>query len=248
MSEVNNYIFESLRYSLTTSELHLENIELTDERLNLISTAIQETGAPNSITLKNCKLRQIPDFLNLCPNLMILNLTDNFIRQIKISSSTNSKLVILNLSGNPLSKLDNIHCAESLRILLLNNTNILSIPENWRRLSIRVLELSNHKLKNPEHDIRNLPTTTYKLLLKNGTCKNWKLSVGHLENLENLDVSGNAITEIDRNIKFCENLKVLDLSNNHLHKLPSELYQLPSLKQFDCSKNPLGGKIKVSTR
>jgi Leucine-rich repeat (LRR) protein len=54
-----------------------------------------------------------------------------------------------------------------------------------------------------------------------------------------LDLSGNHLTSLPKNIAQLTSLRSLDLSDNQLTSLPLELLQLTNLKKLDLRRNPL---------
>ena len=63
---------------------------------------------------------------------------------------------------------------------------------------------------------------------------------GLIENLQNLDLSGNMITEITVNDLQFPKLKILSLAGNNLSKLPADVFRnTTQLEQLDLSGNKI---------
>ncbi len=68
-------------------------------------------------------------------------------------------------------------------------------------------------------------------------------TIGNLENLESLIISGKMTGAIPREIGNLSNLKELVLHNNEFTKMPKEIGNLHSLEKLNISSNKLKGKI-----
>ncbi|PAV12530.1 hypothetical protein ASJ81_05925 [Methanosarcina spelaei] len=66
-----------------------------------------------------------------------------------------------------------------------------------------------------------------------------RISVAKEKNLTNLNLSGNQLTQVPREIGELKNLTILDLSENTLTTLPQEIGELKNLTTLDLSRNQL---------
>ena len=62
--------------------------------------------------------------------------------------------------------------------------------------------------------------------------------IGDLINLSRLDVSGNQLIMVSRNVSRLINLRYLNFADNKLESFPYFLGQLPSLEIIICERNP----------
>ncbi|KDO29828.1 TKL protein kinase [Saprolegnia parasitica CBS 223.65] len=102
----------------------------------------------------------------------------------------------------------------------ISNCQLTAIPAWALPSSLAVLALPNNKLE-------TLPAIGSSLYDK-------------LANLKNLDLSRNALSTFDLQLK---NLKALDLSNNQFTTIPSAVYSLSGLASLNLDGNPLSGAI-----
>ena len=67
--------------------------------------------------------------------------------------------------------------------------------------------------------------------------------------LEELDLFGNQLTEIPKEIGMMESLSILNLFGNQLTKLPPEFANCLSIRSVDLRMNPIneGEKYKIKT-
>jgi len=166
--------------------------------------------------------------------------TYNYIETISPEISKLSRLRILNLRQNRISKLPaEIGDLESLEELRLGGNQISSLPPTFGNLS-RLVELylrSNNltRLPNEFFNLHNLETLdiSYNPL---GTIPE---SIAGLRSLKWLFASRAAITDISDSIGLLEKLEILSLRDNYIQRLPSSIGNLSNLKRLNLDGNQL---------
>ena len=232
-----NILHERLQQANKNGLLDLSNYHLSETHLSFLNQTIKKNSKITKVSAKNCGLTNSPAFIKKLSNLKVLDLSTNRIKTISDKWEKYTKLIVINLSDNPVSEIPDISKCISLRILILNNTCIRYIPETWVWSGLKMLEMSNHKLIDAEKDILNLPVSLEHLVLSNGHFKTGKLRIGHMVNIETLDASGNEIYEVADDLINGKHLIELNLSNNKLTNLPSNIGELALLKRLNCSNN-----------
>ncbi|XP_019363509.1 PREDICTED: toll-like receptor 2 [Gavialis gangeticus] len=161
-------------------------------------------------------------------NCSIVELPEWFARTMK-------RLLFLDLSNNPISKLPDL--PSSLQHLDLSNSDIKIIPPSFKSLSnLTVFKIQSNKITDFSPEYFLLTLTEYDV------SKN-KLKVLNLnENLrkaEFLNISGNVITQIDTTSPLSA-LTNVDGSHNSISELPDHFAKfLPVLKYFNLSGNKI---------
>uniref|UniRef100_A0A8C5QHS5 Uncharacterized protein n=1 Tax=Leptobrachium leishanense TaxID=445787 RepID=A0A8C5QHS5_9ANUR len=212
-----------------------------------------------SLEIRKNKLTNVPR--PLPPNLEILKLGDNSIsviyhhdfedlKKLRVLEMQNNLLRLLSFSvfsdligieslileGNQLESVNDQVMLPQLRYLNMDNNKLQYFPDNFFLYfsSLQYLRLAgNQLLKIPAH----LPEVLQHLLLERNHIKNVKIrDIKHLENLSELNLSGNQITSSD-SVQVLSNLSSFDISKNQILLLP---HKLPTkLQRFDCSNNQI---------
>lgn len=109
----------------------------------------------------------------------------------------------------------------NLKVILLNENNIGSIPANIKSMSklIRINLAGNN--------ISTIP-----------------IEIGELAKIEHIDLSWNFIDSIPQNLILNKNMQSIDLSWNELNRIPNFIYKLHKLKILNINNNNLR---KIST-
>lgn len=130
-------------------------------------------------------------------------------------------------------------------------SKVVSSPENPNKLAetlINLAKLSEAKALNLNYlELKNLPPNIFslekleRLYLSNTLLDNNQiiLIVKCLSQLQELDISGNSLSVLPRDINQLSQLRSLDLSNNKLKILPDSIGQLSKLQTLDLSHNQL---------
>ncbi|CAH1098960.1 unnamed protein product [Psylliodes chrysocephalus] len=221
-----------------------------------------------TLILSGNKLEEVVDICETIPTLGQLDLSLNYITNIKSNSFRNcKKLTGLDLSQNNITHIgpDDFKYTESLIGLELNKNKISFIDsEAFKNLnSLRILQLSNNLIENIEeytfsnlklflldlsnNRLKHLKTNTfvnldvYNLNLQGNDIKYIKSKAFHnVYNLAILNLSNIGLTSLENDVFYdMNNLKIIDLSNNHLTILDNNTFRNIPLEQLDLSYNKL---------
>lgn len=195
--------------------LSLEGNELWD-----VPDAIKQLQSLEVLDLSNNQLVNVPDILKEMPNLKIIETEGNPVA----GSSILPKVVYLQKEVNKKIKAAKAAQADTLD---LSNCGLTRIPKAIFELSqLRKLILGRTYKDNERFKHRNYITTLPKELVA-------------LEQLETLDLSGNAIVKIEEEISQMA-IKELNLVQNGLKKLPKGMQYLQQhLVRLDVSNNDI---------
>ncbi|CAH2252022.1 nephrocan-like [Pelobates cultripes] len=162
---------------------------------------------------------------------------NNLIRQLSFdvfSELLNVEGVIL--EGNEIETISGQARLPQLRYLNMDNNRLQFFPENFFAYfsSLQYLRMAgNQLLKIPGH----LPKTLQHLRLERNHIKNVKIrDIKHLDNLSELNLSGNQLSTAD-SVQVLSNLSSFDISKNQIQFLP---HRFPTkLQRLDCSNNQI---------
>ncbi|CAK4068547.1 unnamed protein product [Aphanomyces euteiches] len=175
---------------------------------------IERARATGILSLKGCKLKQIPADVFAIPTLHTLDLSQNAITELPPQITELTALKTLKVDGNQLVELPDLSALVKLTTLAADNntlTRIGALAPNLTKLTLRGNKLTT------------LPE-----------------SVCTLTALETLDVAQNAIRDIPNSIGECVQLKEFNIDSNKLQYVPSALTQCTKLTSFFARHNELG--------
>ncbi len=230
-----------------------KKIAITDRDLTLLSCQVFTyfTGL-EELSLIKTKLFEVPATLSHCKNLSKLTLSNNFIRLLPPAFSQLTGLVEVELEGNELfsfpgvlcdlprvrylgvgkNKLselpDELEAMKELRLLNLADNQFCAIPSVIEKSSVQVVDLKRNKIDNVEnwHALRHL----IGLNLSGNTIPELPKEIGGCSHLEVFDITHNKIEEISDEIRLCSSLRDLRLEDNPLYDLPSSILgEMPAL-------------------
>jgi len=200
------------------------------------------------LSMRDCGLRTIPDFVTAMPNLQKLICTNNEIDKFPNDLHRwTPNLTCILMGFNQLSSFpETVTKMRRLNVLVLNNNRIggaTILPTFSTMPSLQKLILSYNQLEEmPEYLTR---LTTLKFLSMSG-CEITVLpsSIRGLENLESLGLTYNNFKGFPQEVTLLTNLKELYLSNNErITDIPctiKALQRLNVLKLYGCA---ITGKI-----
>ncbi|MFN8672353.1 MAG: leucine-rich repeat domain-containing protein [Candidatus Sericytochromatia bacterium] len=123
------------------------------------------------------------------------------------------------------------------------NKNLKQIPDEiFSMLNLEKLDLSINKINKIDEKVFKLEKLKeiyfqYNIL-ENFPISNFELPV--IKNIEVLDIGGNKIKSIPKEIENLVNLKSLKIGRNELKEIPDELYNLKNLEILYLGENDLG--------
>lgn len=167
------------------------------------------------LSLKNCRLKNIPKEVFQMTELEFLDISGNEISEIPSEISHLKKLKIIFFSSNlftvfPIS----LSNCQSLTMIGCKSNLIEIIPENSFPIQLQWLILTDNKIK-------SIPK-----------------SIGKLKLLQKLMLAGNQIVDLPEEMKNCKNLQLLRISANNIHNLPVWIWQFPKLAWLAYAGNP----------
>ncbi|MCJ8329673.1 MAG: leucine-rich repeat domain-containing protein [Lentisphaeria bacterium] len=248
---------EFLTYEEKSHSLKIENT-VNQDQFDKSVASFKETGNLKnllSLTIKNCALDKVPDFVFAHKQLKKLNLSFNNIKILDPRIKELSELKYLNLTSNALSKFPTLLSSmKSLETVIITHNKItelkLSAESSIKKLSLAANFLSAISLENENLEQlilhNNLIT---KLDIKKSTgLKNLNLAnnllktfeYGQFKQLRKLDLSSNYLSSVDDSIGSLTQLQKLSLAGNNLRSLNLYLVKCSTLKQLNISKNRIG--------
>nr|CAD2180235.1 unnamed protein product [Meloidogyne enterolobii] len=177
--------------------------------------------------------------------LIKLDLSDNYIEELKSELPRISKLNDINLSHNKITAIhksffDNVK--HSLQTINLGHNLLEEVPASSLRgfRMLMALHLHNNNLKNlPQLSFMNLPVLSLLNLAANQIRSIHRQAFLNVPQLRFLYLSANQLSEVQPfQFSSFERLEMLDLSNNKLEDLPNDTFAgLPILKQLYLGEN-----------
>ncbi|XP_051145465.1 phytosulfokine receptor 1 isoform X2 [Andrographis paniculata] len=224
---------------------HCKNLTTLVLSLNFRGEAMPEGsnlqfGALKTLVIANCGLKgRIPEWLNGCKNLQLLDLSWNRLHgPIPSWFGSLSSLFYLDLSNNTIGgdiprELSQMHSLINGGNALMEGSTTMDFPFFVRR------NQSGFKYK----QVVSFPPT---LELGNNflTGQIWP-ELGNLKELHVLDLKGNNLSgAIPSTLSGMKSLEILDLSFNNLNgTIPDSLSRLTFLRTFNVAHNNLSGRI-----
>jgi|GEM_PF-3020174 len=195
-------IYEAIRLDLVTN--NVEGVTLRSDSIPTLITdevEILQIGELDGAAITENDIKSIVAYF---PNLKVLKLENCYITSIPAEIENLASLSELYLSGNTLIGLSNIDFSKltSLSILELNSCGLTDISTLFNISTLHVLKLSNNNLTS-----EMIPQNIY------------------MPNLEELDLSYNALTTIPSSFSQLQALKYLILNNNKITSVPSMYLQ-----------------------
>lgn len=145
------------------------------------------------------------------------------------------KLEYLNLSFNKFITLPFLLNMQHLKILCINNNQLLSL--NFQNLPLSLLEL--YTKNNLINSVSFQKSSIHTLNIQNNNISNIYNNLTLLEKLKNLNISGNSLSDFPD--IFLKNLETLDVSFNNLTIIPEtiSIKNFPNLKILKVNGNRL---------
>ncbi|KZC13563.1 Leucine-rich repeat-containing protein 58 [Dufourea novaeangliae] len=191
---------------------HVDTLLLHRNRLTSIPRSIVRFTNLNSLSISNCRLRQLPDFLGDCPLSCLVAKQNNLTNDSLPKSFENlSGLRELNLSGNRLTDFpEQVLELTEIKYLYLGGNQINEISKDvWKLQRLHVLSMGGNRLT-------EVPST-----------------LGQLKSLQALVLCDNMLDTLPSSIANLTSLKSLLLHKNRLRTLPTEIIRLKCLTEND---------------
>jgi adenylate cyclase len=145
---------------------------------------------------------------------------------VSVCESEFTKIRVLRLNSNPVTKFEILNSVPTLTTLILSNAKLAHIPDaafdKMPNLVKLVLD-KNHFVSLPSH-------------------------VGKLRKLEHFSIAQNALSSLPVEIGCLTELRFLDVRQNNLKKLPMEIWWAGKLETLNISSNVLDNFPKPGSR
>ena len=145
---------------------------------------------------------------------------------VSVCESEFTKIRVLRLNSNPVTKFEILNSVPTLTTLILSNAKLAHIPDaafdKMPNLVKLVLD-KNHFVSLPSH-------------------------VGKLRKLEHFSIARNALSSLPVEIGCLTELRFLDVRQNNLKKLPMEIWWAGKLETLNISSNVLDNFPKLGSR
>lgn len=213
------------------------------------------------------KLGCVPDWVWESSRLEVLDISHNCVTELPARLLSSGSLRKLLAGWNDLCRLDERLERSQLEVLDLQHNHLSELPHNLfiKAQSLRYLNVSANKLENlPAASLsedtfsslqelyvtnNSLTDKCIPLLTGHGQLKVLHLAynqlqtftaskLAQLEQLEELDLSGNRLRAVPTTILNCQHLHTLSAHSNCINAFP-EVLQLPEIKCVDLSCNEL---------
>lgn len=239
-------------------QVELKKINLSSNKLSIISTGINNFKALILLDIHDNSLESLPDALNELECLETLNVSHNNIKDCNEALHGLNNLAVLLMQHNQLQMLPNLSCVPQLQKLDLSNNQITSLEGIGHLTHLMQFNISHNKLTQLSPDV-GMATKLTQLDLGNNSLTSIPETLGNLKGLNQLYLRYNKLTTIP-SLSSCSSLKELYLGNNQLKSIPQgipssvailelrdnqisnvdkEILSVGSLQRFDVSNNNL---------
>ncbi|BBM88127.1 leucine-rich repeat-containing protein kinase family protein [Candidatus Uabimicrobium amorphum] len=235
----------------------LEKCYVASNRIRKIPDEIRKLSSLTTLDVSSNRLKDIPAEISFTA-LIELRLHNNFINKVPEQIIHLRSLTILDLSNNKINELpENIGQLKLLQKLYLQNNHLQSLPHSFAQLhQLEELNLGNNQFSEIPQELQHLPKLCHLNISQNEISD---ISGNNLQNLMNLDVSHNNLSQVTlcfpqlHTINFSHNnlahvvidvetsqkLRQIELSHNKLQQLPQEIFHIPSLEKLYLNHNQL---------
>jgi len=173
-------------------------------------------GRLEALSLKNNKLRSLPEWIGKFKQLKQLDVQGNLLVVLPLGVADMDSLEIIKISGNNFGP-----DVRDILDVLVNEKRKLELKKGIPKLSQSIGILRTLKtLMLPGTGITHLPK-----------------EIGYLRHLELLDVHDNKLKDLPDNIGQLVKLQILDVDKNRLSTLPPSITELKMLRELSLSHN-----------
>ncbi|XP_032873606.1 leucine-rich repeat-containing protein 2 [Amblyraja radiata] len=191
--------------------------------------------------IKKTSIEIIPSFIVMFQDLIVMDLSRNWIRELPVEIGKLTKLKELNVSFNKLKsippELGNCESLESLN--LSNNLELAELPFELRDLQkLSHLDMSSNQFLSMPICVLRM-SNLKSLDLSSNNLKELPQDLDRLSELQSLFLQKNKMTYLSKVLCRMTNLKMLVVSGDDINNLPTSLLTDPNLKYIDLRENPL---------
>ncbi|WP_203914298.1 COR domain-containing protein [Rhizocola hellebori] len=209
-----------------------------------------ELTALKHLSISGCNVKSIPSTISKLRDLRQLTLSDCGLSEIPMSIADMENLLELDLGGNQLALGPHLELPFNLIYLSLWGNNFTQMPESIASMrDLRSLFLSSRgstpegRSAATQRPMPSGPDSMNFIMARSGarqaieSLPEWLFH--SCRRLDWLDLSGNALHRIPREISELRSLRVLLLGGNAINEAPVELFDLPNLRELELSDNRL---------
>ncbi|KAM8762723.1 PH domain leucine-rich repeat-containing protein phosphatase 2 isoform 1-T1 [Acanthopagrus schlegelii] len=252
--------------TLTLSGFTLRMLHASSNRLTTVNV-YPVPNQLTHMDLSQNLLDYLPDWVCDCRKIEMLDLTHNLLSELPSRLLNSLSLRKLLAGNNRLQKVPDLLDHIPLEALDLQHNKLAELPESlfYKALNLKYLNVSANALESiPPSSLSEESLSTLQELYLTGNSLNENcgaLLVGHqnlrvlhiaynqllsfpasklskLEQLEELNLSGNKLKTIPSTVSSCKRLHTLIAHSNHITVFP-EILSLPEIKLVDLSCNEL---------
>jgi internalin A len=235
---IDDYFFNLIKTS-NISSLLITNITIHD-----LSPIIGDLSNLTKLDLSNNKLTTLPSEIGKLTNLKVLDLSGNSLTTLPPQIGLLTQLETLIIESCGLTKLPiEIGNLKNLKELVLTANNLIALPSEIGSLvSLEKLDLCfNTEIRELPTEFGKLTNLQELLISDNYFDKSYLdeflLTITHFSKLKLLEMVNIGITTIPPEIAKLDQLEDLDLHYNQLSDLPNEFAKIISLKNLDICGN-----------
>uniref|UniRef100_A0A3P8RD21 PDZ domain-containing protein n=1 Tax=Astatotilapia calliptera TaxID=8154 RepID=A0A3P8RD21_ASTCA len=228
---------EIFNFEKTLQELYLDANQIEELPKQLFNCQLL-----NRLSMPDNDLAVLPAAIANLINLRELDVSKNSIQDFPENIKNCKGLAIVEASVNPISKLpEGFTQLLSLTQLYLNDAFLEFLPASFGRSVSSLVCHTMQKLTQLERlDLGSNEFTEVVSIFQSGDFLFYFVQMlGTLKQLVYLDVSKNNLEMVDEQIRGCENLQDLLLSNNALTQLPGSIGTLKKLTALKVDENQL---------
>lgn len=211
-----------------------------------------------SLTLSKAKLTSLPSVILSFTKLEKLELSKNALRELPAAITNLANLKDLSVFSNNLEILPDLSPLTKLKNLDVHDNNLKSIFDFSFIEDVNISSNLISDFPEPQHDkivylraadnqltddcfyaIRTLINLKVLSLAYNRLVDIPSGTLGRAVNIDQLYLSGNALTTLPEDFEDIETLRVLCLNGNRFRTLPADLSQLYNLEVIDVGSNEL---------
>ncbi len=211
-----------------------------------------------SLTLSKAKLTSLPTVILSFSKLEKLELSKNALRELPVAINTLTNLKDLSIFSNNLEILPDLSPLTKLKNLDVHDNNLKSIFDFSFIESVNISSNLISEFPQPMHDkvvylsaadnqltddcfyaIRNYDNLKVLSLAYNRLVDIPTGTLGKTTSIDQLYLSGNALTTLPEDFEDISTLRVLCLNGNRFRTLPADLSQLYNLEVIDVGSNEL---------
>eukprot|EP00439_Symbiodinium_sp_Y106_P081479 s3234_g20.t1 len=216
----------------------LRLLHLTDNSLKNLPESLGMLGHLRKLEADRNQLLQLPASLLDCPDLAVLSLSKNMLKNF-LTPARPANLQVLHLEGNRMSNLQLVTMPYLQEVYIDANPLRPSLPNSCGELgSLRRLEATGCLLETLPSSFPSLRSLE-KLDISRNKLRMLPDDWGQLRSLKRLAISGNRLQHLPESFGDLISLQTCHLNANELTKLPESFGRLQALEELCLAENCL---------